>query len=155
MTNLNNIDGRKPGFVRLVHPENGSKIYMPNIMMMADEAVLEFITVIEEITAAEAEAKKNKEQGNNTDNSDAFKTVKLFIKAANVLKKWFPEYAEFSKGFGVQYHMKAILSINKNINQQEISDDINDNSMIDSGSVVDVKNPAGDNDGFLPAQPSQ
>lgn len=154
MTNLNNVDGRKPGFVRLVHPENGSKIYMPNIMMMNDEAVLEFITVIEEITAAEAESKKKKEQGDR-DNSDAFKTVKLFIKAANVLKKYFPEYAEFSKGFGVQYHMKAILSINKNMNQEEIAADINNDSMIDSGSVVDVKNPAGDNDSFLPVPPSQ
>lgn len=148
MTNLNNTDGHRPGYVRLIHPENGNKIYMPNMMMMKDEAVIEFIEVIEEITASEAEEKKKKEQG-DTDNSGAFKTVKLFIKAANVLKKWFPEYAEFSKGFGVQYHMKAILSINKNMNQKEISDDINNDSMIDT------QNPAGDTDSFLPAQPSQ
>lgn len=149
MTNLNNVDGHRPGFVRLVNPYDGSKIYMPNMMMMVDSAALELIEIIEEITVREAEAKKNKEQGID-DPTVAFKTMKLFLKAAGVLKKHFPEYAEFSKEFGVQYHMKAILSINKNINQKEISDDINNNDMI-----VDPKNPAGDNDNFLPAQPSQ
>lgn len=144
MVNLNN-EGKRPGYVRLVHPENGSKIYMPNIMMMKDDAAEEFIDVIEVLMSLEDKQKVAKENG---EKSAPFDNLKVFLKAAKILKKHYPEYAEFSEDFGIQYHMSAVLSINRNINQKEIKDDI-EKGMVDPESVVSEDNPGEDSDSFL------
>lgn len=137
MTNLNS-NGEKPGYVRLVHPVNGSKIYMPNIMMMKDEAAEELLDVIEVIAEMEEKGEK----------SGSVNDLKIFLKASKILKKHYPEYVEFSEDFGIQYHMSAVISIFKSLNQKEIKDDL-EKGMVDPESVLSEENPGEDSDNFL------